>query len=687
VSLRLKILLAFLGVIASMASLGYLGLENLSLSRRAEAELRQINNQRIFLQRAWAEVDSVLYLADRLRFEARAPEHAEFHARAQDLVRSLDDLQNSGLDVEGRARILALRREILTLREHVDRFVSASRNSKKGTGSEEGGISARVRSARQVQQVLGGFFDERFIAVNLSTSRRLQWSYIWFFAAICLAVLLASAFGFVVQRTILGPVVELRAAAEQIRAGHLEVTLDTSGKDELSEVSRAFVEMSLALQERFREERRLMQELNGAGKRLAKEKQDIESLVEIGNATSSSLDLMRVLAILTDRASEMIRCYRCSVFQLDSESPGGLSVLSSVLYLKGGPMPVHIDRYPEIRAVAETRETIQIDDVATHPLLREVSAAVLGAGLSSILAIPMLHQGRLQGVLSFLRDSSRGGPFSEWERRLGEMIAGIGAVRIENAKLYSSMQESRDRVESLNATLSKTVDELRTTRDRLVASERMAAVGEAAASIAHSFRNPLAAVRASAQARLGNGGPDDSLREIIKLVDRMERYLDQILNFSRSGKEARSRLDPNESVRGIADILAPRAADLRVTLIPRYGQDIPPVVANPEGFERAILALVENAIEASTPGGTVELRTLREGVGDLRIEVQDHGEGIPDEVLPRIFDPFFSTKINGTGLGATLARKVIQSMSGTIEVSRPQDGGTLFVLRIPGSPA
>ncbi|MCZ6669788.1 MAG: GAF domain-containing protein [Acidobacteria bacterium] len=441
---RKKILLALLGVIASIAFLGYLNLKDLSLSQSAEAQLEDVNNQRRFLQKTWTDLGRVLQLVDRIREWTDPIDPMEFHAQTATVLSELTVLHTYGQDLEDQKDIFALRRELITLRQEVDDHFTGSRLPEGKLGATGSALGMRVRTLRQLQWGVSRFFDDRFHAMSLSAHRRVQWSYIRLFSVLCVSVLFAAGFGFFLNRTMLGPLQKLQLAAERIHVGNLDISLDTSGTDEFAEVSEAFVRMSRFLKEKFAEEKRLNRELDQVNRRLEREKQDFERLVEISNATSSIQDPERVLAVLTEQAMKIVRCFRCTVHQIDPDQPETAIVLSSTLKIREGPLRLNLDLYPEIRAAAVTGSTIQIDDIHSDERMRDVAEVASRAGVSSILAAPMLHQGRLLGVISFLRDGPKEGKFTPWEKRLAETIAGIGAISIENAKQHAARPPVRE---------------------------------------------------------------------------------------------------------------------------------------------------------------------------------------------------------------------------------------------------
>lgn len=222
-------------------------------------------------------------------------------------------------------------------------------------------------------------------------------------------------------------------------------------------------------------------------------------------------------------------------------------------------------------------------------------------------------------------------------------------------------------------------------RQRLVINERLAATGELAAAVAHALGNPLASIRASAQygAELSTEPGAARFQNIIELADRMKVHLQDLLSFAREGLRQRQPVDINEVLANVVTLLQPVALSRHVIL----SCDLLPgplqITADAGELERALLAIVENAIEASENAGEVRLETSREGP-DIRIEVKDRGPGIPSEIAERIFDPFYSTKDHGRGLGLTVARRVAESLDGELRIDGTPDGGTVVVFRLHG---
>lgn len=231
----------------------------------------------------------------------------------------------------------------------------------------------------------------------------------------------------------------------------------------------------------------------------------------------------------------------------------------------------------------------------------------------------------------------------------------------------------------------------------LVASQRMAAVGEVAAAVAHGIGNPLSSIRAAAQvAKLDCDdceGRDlrqktlTTLDEIIQQVDRVQKRMRGLLNFARPMEPRPSAVDINTLLSDVVEVLRPRFAEACVSPQLELDRSLPKVQADANHAEQIFMGLVTNALEATPKGGQVTIRTSRlNGPGPatgINISIEDTGEGIPAESRERVFDPFFTTKADGTGIGLPLAKKFVERNGGKITLSDGISGGARFDVTFP----
>jgi len=228
-------------------------------------------------------------------------------------------------------------------------------------------------------------------------------------------------------------------------------------------------------------------------------------------------------------------------------------------------------------------------------------------------------------------------------------------------------------------------------QEKLIEKERMAAVGEMTASVAHNVRNPLASIRAIAQTCRRDPAATEPLRTslatVMETVDRADRWLKDLLNALRPVKLAPRPEDLRAVLEDVVRGARPFAERKGVALLLELAEALPEVPLDRRHFEQALIVLISNAVEASAAGASVTIRAGAEPLpgNRVRIEVVDRGVGMDEATLERIFTPYFSTKKSGIGLGLSLARKIVFGHRGTIDVDSEPDRGTRMTLLFPTS--
>ena len=235
------------------------------------------------------------------------------------------------------------------------------------------------------------------------------------------------------------------------------------------------------------------------------------------------------------------------------------------------------------------------------------------------------------------------------------------------------------------------VRELRRLEARMHQSEKLSAVGQLAAGVAHEINNPLGVILGFAQALAPQLRPDDGLELPIRSIERealrCKALVQNLLTFARTDPSERVSLDLSEAVEQALVLIAPQARMSKASISTDLARDLPSVLGNKNELEQVVINLAKNALDAMPPGGVLALSTSRldRAAGSwVCLRVVDGGTGIPSAVLSRIFDPVFTTKAvgQGTGLGLSLVNEIIQKHSGEISVeSRP--GRTEFLVKLP----
>lgn len=313
----------------------------------------------------------------------------------------------------------------------------------------------------------------------------------------------------------------------------------------------------------------------------------------------------------------------------------------------------------EKRAIGDDREAETAHDIAVT--MRALQASVC-LGLRG-------ESDHLYGFLT-VRDDRLRDAFSKEEVQLLAGLANQVAVTVENSQLYLQLKE----------------------RDRL------AALGEMAAGLAHEIRNPLGSIKASAQYLSETSEQSDDRSEffdiIVDEVDRLNRVVSSFLDYARPSQVNPIPIDVSAAVQLTLQLLRPECDAANVALHVTTDSDLPKVRIDIEHLRQVLINLVQNAVQAMTDGGEIHVETrtqdrVRPGMGPSRwvqISVRDTGPGIAPGLLPNLFVPFVTTKQQGTGLGLAISQRIVSEAGGRIDVRSRQGFGTTFVVSLPSEP-
>jgi signal transduction histidine kinase len=223
--------------------------------------------------------------------------------------------------------------------------------------------------------------------------------------------------------------------------------------------------------------------------------------------------------------------------------------------------------------------------------------------------------------------------------------------------------------------------------DSLVQSERLAALGKLATTVAHEVRNPLGGIRGAAQLLQLEGESNSEIQEyiqvIIKEVDRLNRVVEQLLV---SGNPRTAGVKPNainDLIENSLSICQPELDRDNIRVEKRFADDCPSVAVNDDGMTQVLLNLFRNAVESMEDGGVLTVQTAYNSVTQVvQIYIKDTGRGIPPDVASRLFDPFYTTKQKGTGLGLAISQQIVEEHGGTIEVDVAETPGATFIVTL-----
>ena len=281
----------------------------------------------------------------------------------------------------------------------------------------------------------------------------------------------------------------------------------------------------------------------------------------------------------------------------------------------------------------------------------------------------------------------------------------IGRLAASFNQMSEELARAHRQLTDWNRTLEQRVEEktqsLQQTQARLVQSEKMASLGTLSAAVAHEINNPLSGVLTYARLVkkiIGENGPHpDRLPDICKHLDTMMseisrcgKIVSNLLEFSRQPTVVSGMADINEILEKVLMLVEHKLELQEIVLTREPIPDLPGVACDPDQILQALLAILINAVEAMPAGGELRVATRLAPASDgqgksVEVEIADTGVGIPKDVLPRLFEPFFSTKqdVKGVGLGLSVAYGIVRRHQGRIDVKSREGRGTTFIVVLP----
>ena len=295
-------------------------------------------------------------------------------------------------------------------------------------------------------------------------------------------------------------------------------------------------------------------------------------------------------------------------------------------------------------------------------------------GRQGFAAVPMLAKGKVVGVIAVDQDLS-GTEVTAEDLRTLSMLANQAGLAIENSQLY-------EYIEQANLVLSQT-------KERLLEAEKLAALGEMAAGMAHEIRNPLVSIGGFTRRLLKNLEQESPHRVYIEViineVTRLEKTLSEVLDFSRDTLGHLDEQSLNEILNDSLYILRRNFRDENIE-VDKDLRETPPVLVDERQIKHVFFNIFFNAIQAMPHGGVLYVKTyptMFEDRAFVACEISDTGPGIPPETLPNIFNPFFTTKDTGTGLGLSIVHKIVSRHQGLIDVVNREERGATFIVKLP----
>jgi len=440
------------------------------------------------------------------------------------------------------------------------------------------------------------------------------------------------------------------------------------------------------LAERWRENRRLIDELTGKERALKKKDAQLTTWGELSHALIANFDLPRLLDLIVTTALEVTNADRGSVMLLD-EAEGILTIKAAKGISEDIITSTRVKLGEGIAGrVALTGRPLLMRRGDQNPFVRPLRHRE--GEISSAISVPLTIEEHTVGTLN-VNESKRATEFTEEDLRSLTLFANQAALALEKAQLY---RDSQRQLEKLLAVL----DELSRTQAQLVHSEKLASLGVMAGGIAHEINNPLMVILGRTELMLMEEDLPERLRGNLDTVrtetERIASIVTGLLTFARKSRQDKvETVDVNDVLERTLMLSEHQLILANIRVVKELDLSLPTIQANAGQLQQVFMNLIINAHHAMPEGGQLTVRTGPVPQSRIYVEIEDTGVGISAENLGRIFDPFFTTKDEGkgTGLGLAVSRNIIEGHGGLIGVESTVGTGTIFrvvLAEVPPAP-
>jgi signal transduction histidine kinase/ActR/RegA family two-component response regulator len=412
------------------------------------------------------------------------------------------------------------------------------------------------------------------------------------------------------------------------------------------------------------------------GVQMRRQARESQTIYEIGSAFAATTDLDDLLNLIVRSAVETIeKADNCVLHLFDEETgelqPRALSFLGLVQPDAGGRSRMRIGQGVAGQAL-ETGRVINVPDVSKDDRFIRVGIV---RPFASMLAVPIKMGDQRIGTLS--ADSKETNAFSPDDERLLMTMATQAAAAIENARLLRNVQQS--------------LRDLKATQAQLIQSEKLSAIGQLIAGVAHELNNPLTAVMGYTQLlQTADGIDEDAMRDLTKIYSQAQRaakIVQNLLTFARQYKAERQFVDVNEVLNRTLELRTYQLRVENIDVVTEMDERVLGTMADPNQLQQVFLNLINNAQDAMVDyrgNGRLIVRSELHGT-KIQVRFIDDGPGLPPRVRQHLFEPFFTTKEvgKGTGLGLSICFGIISQHEGEIRAESESGQGATFVVELP----
>ena len=394
-----------------------------------------------------------------------------------------------------------------------------------------------------------------------------------------------------------------------------------------------------------------------------------ETLAKFSKAMVSILDLQSLSKKIIETITQTMGVEKASLFLWDEEK-GSYSLFESKNIKMTRLTPQLPKDNPLPRYLQKVREIIIREELVKRSHIQELNDVVNGMSLlEAEVSIPFISKGQLIGMINLSHKFNKD-IYSHEDIDLLSTLGNQTAIAIENARLYEDLKRSKSYIRR---------------------ADRLASLGTLTAGLAHEIRNPLVAIKTLTQLLPDRLDDEEFRDQFLKIasgeVDRISSLVNELLDFARPSDPKLKFEDINTILDGMILLVSTETKKKQINILKNYASDLPLVQIDREQIKQVFLNVLLNAIQATPDNGriTVKTRAFTRPGGEAyaQIEFTDTGCGIPGENLEDIFNPFFTTKSTGSGLGLSISHQIVQDHRGYIGVESQLDKGSSFFINLP----
>ena len=533
-----------------------------------------------------------------------------------------------------------------------------------------------------------GIFEEKYFYVRNDVISV-------FLCFVLLAMVLAFTISYILSRHITRPVKILAREAEKIGRGEF-VQIKPSSKDEIGRFAETISRISQSLKER--EERlkaqteellRIKEDLektnlalSNQSRALKRSVKELSVLFEASKKISSSLNLSEIMEAVLDLLMREFKTDTWSIRLLDDDG-----------YLR---IKCHRGLSPEFLRFAErkptmnsysgecflTNQVIIVKD-AEKPAKPISTNLAVKEGIKSFGLVPIAIGDEVLGVLACASKERKGfftEDYSEFVKTVGQQLA----IAISNVRQFERIKNFS---QELEREVKKRTEELQEKSERLAESEKLAALGEMADRVAHETRNPIVTIGGFAR-RVRRALPSDNplstyVDIIIKEIERLELMIFWITELKKYISTDFEASNINIVIERALEKVKGKLEGTNITVDKDLMHDPPLLRVDRKNMEIVFSNIFENGIEAMGKDGVLHITTQQKNGNCLEVTISDTGKGISEDDMKSIYNPFFSSKLSGVGMGLTIAHKIVKDHQGSVKVKSKLGEGTTFAVELP----